>query len=210
MDFSVQNIPLSMTVPSSFTGFSETIHHNLIQAKRKHTDTFCQGICRKRLRTPTKASKDVACKECVRFRAESDGFVTTLIPRYVAQEDLKEVWYKREDYESFCDDSLGLVLAVELGVLDCFIDCKDKCLRGLEANLDRSVMMARRSARSNSIRTILQAQQVQRNHGLNDLEMLRGLSMLLSKDTREEALKLAASDALEAEQVRRENAPTSK
>ena len=127
-----------------------------------------------------------------------------LTPRYVAEEDLQNVWYNRNDYKMFRADARGLALAFDLDILG-HIDPEDCCLRGLEANLHRSIMEARRTARRNTINVVLQTQDAQRDNGIWDPEMLRGLSLMLSKDACEDALKLAAYDVEEAEAVMAED-----
>ena len=165
--------------------------------RHDHDSKSVHGSSRKRPRTSSTGRS-------VRFRDASDGLTMVLTPRYVAEEDLQNVWYNRNDYKMFRADARGLALAFDLDILG-HIDPEDCCLRGLEANLHRSIMEARRTARRNTINVVLQTQDAQRDNGIWDPEMLRGLSLMLSKDACEDALKLAAYDVEEAEAVMAED-----
>ena len=137
-------------------------------------------------------------KKSVRFSDDKAN-----IPRTVRQEDLSTVWYKRADYKGFREDSHSLTLAFELGILD-RIHPDEFCLRGLEASLSSAHLEARMTARATMLECILRTQEAQKGHGMKDDEMIRGLSLVLSKDASEDALKLAAYDQAEAQEVMRE------
>lgn len=136
-------------------------------------------------------------KKSVRF---SDPNFATTIPRTVCQEDLQDVWYTRSDYKGFRSDSQSLTLAFELGILN-RIHPDEFCLRGLEASLSSAHLEARMVARGTMIEYVLRMQQAQKGNGIKDPEVIRGLSVVLSKDACEDALKLAAYDREEAEAV---------
>jgi hypothetical protein len=138
----------------------------------------------------------------VRFLADSTGTKDALvvISRSAHHEDLSNVWYTRQDYRAFRDASNSLALAFELGVLDRF-DPEEVCLRGLEANLSKDHLDARLASRGTLIEFILRTQEAQKGHGMRDPELIRGLSIVLSKDACEDALKLAAYDLEEANEV---------
>ena len=138
----------------------------------------------------------------VRFLVDATGTkdIRVIIPRSLCIEDLPRVWYSRQDYRVFQDNSKSLALAFELGVLDC-IDPEDVCLRGLEANLSKSHLEARLISRGALTECILRTQEFQKGQGTSDPELIRGLSMVLSKDACEDALKLAAYDREEADEA---------
>jgi hypothetical protein len=153
--------------------------------KRKHV--LVNGPSRKRCRASAPKS--------VRFANDN-----SVIPRSVCQEDLPMAWYNRADYKSFREDSSSLVLAFELGILD-RIHPDDFCLRGLEASLSSAHLEARIIARGTMLEMVLSTQEAQRGHRITDPGMIRGLSLMLSKDAAEDALKLAAYDRVEADIV---------
>lgn len=149
---------------------------------------------------PSRKRPRVSAQKCVRF---ADKTVNLVIPRSVLKEDLPSAWYNRADYRTFRDDSQSLKLAFELGILD-RIHPNDFCLRGLEARLSSNHLGARLAARGTMIDVVLSIQEAQKGHGMRDPEMIRGLSLVLSKDALEDALKLAAYDREEAQAVMEE------
>lgn len=190
-------------------GFPSSLLASTSGRKRKEMtpschDIFCIGT--KNSSTSRKRPRTVSAgKGSVRFRPESDGLVTFVTPRYVAKEDMPDIWYSRQDYRMFRQESRTLVMAFEMGLLG-HIDAEDCCLRGLEANLHPSIMESRRTARTNTISVVLHTQVKQKDHGIQDPEMIRGLSMMLSKDACEDALKLASFDRDEAAEAMQDNA----
>ena len=180
-----------------------------VSRKRKEMtpcrDFFCEGAKNSTTTSSRKRPRTVlAATGSVRFRPESDGLVTFVTPRYVAKEDMPDVWYSRQDYRMFRQESRTLVMAFEMGLLG-HIDAEDCCLRGLEANLHPSIMETRRTARTNAINVVLQTQVAQKEHNIRDPEMIRGLSAMLSKDACEDALKLASYDQEEAVEAMQDN-----
>ena len=174
--------------------------------KRKEMTPSCHDIfCIGTKNSSTSRKRPRTGKGSVRFRPESDGLVTFVTPRYVAKEDMPDVWYSRQDYRMFRQESRTLVMAFEMGLLG-HIDAEDCCLRGLEANLHPSIMESRRTARTNTISVVLHTQVKHKDHGIQDPEMIRGLSTMLSKDACEDALKLASFDREEAAEAMQDNA----
>jgi hypothetical protein len=137
----------------------------------------------------------------VRFLADATGTNDALevISPSVHHEDLSDVWYTRQDYRAFQDNSKSLALAFELGILD-RINPEEVCLRGLEASLSKEHLGARLASRGTLIEFVLKTQESRVGHGMRDPELIRGLSMVLSKDACEDALKLAAYDREEADE----------
>lgn len=165
--------------------------------KRSFSD-FLVGDC---VDAPSRKRPRVSKQKNVRFM---DVRVNRVIPRSVCKEDLPSIWYNRADYRSFREDAQSLALAFELGILD-RIHPDDFCLRGLEASLSREHLEARITARGNMNEVILSTQEAQRGHRMRDPEMIRGLSIMLSKDANEDALKLAVYDRAEAETAMEEH-----
>ena len=166
------------------------------KCKLRSIEGYLLGPSRKRARVSTHKS--------VRFHCGDSSI--RVIPRSVFKEDLAHVWYNGADYRSFRDDSKCLALAFDLGILD-RIHPDDFCLRGLEASLSSAHLEARLAARGTMIDVVLSTQEAQRGHGIRDPEMIRGLSLMLSKDACEDALKLAQYDREEAEAVMAEGLP---
>ena len=74
--------------------------------------------------------------------------------------------------------------------------------------MSSNMLKARVAARDKLTNVVLQTQEAQRDHGIKDPEMIRGLSIMLSRDAAEDALKLAAYDFEEAQDVMKEGTTT--
>lgn len=134
----------------------------------------------------------------VRFFKDSE--LTTTVVFETTEEDIENAWYGRVDYLEMQEDSQSTAMAFELNILD-LVPPEDACFRGLEAHLSSNKQGARNSVRKTMIRLILRTEELQRGHGMLNDELIRGLSIMLSRDSRADALKLATLDASEAREI---------
>jgi len=186
-----------VTAPSSSSG-------SLVSQDTVTTKSSSSSSRRKRPRVSL-PSRDEKPIKSVRF--SSGPHLHSVIPCAVpvTQDDLKHSWLTRADYHALRVDCQALVMAFELGILDQMNDPNDACLRGLEPHLFSSMMDARKASRQNLIKVVMDAQEAQRDNRLEkNVETIRFLSTLMSKNACDDAVKMAAFDCEEVLEILRE------
>lgn len=123
--------------------------------------------------------------------SDSPDLVVVDTEEPLTDEEKKNVWYSRKDIQSFRKQSYVLIAATKNG----WLDDTQNCVRGLERSIHFPPGMRRRE-KKRTIHSILHEQEYQKSVGLKDPNALRILSSACTQWERENALQLAAMDAL--------------
>ena len=181
-----------LTMPVAF-GFINEIHPSAEGLRIVLTNQTPAHI------TLTHHSMSITMSKRVRFRDGSIASTTTIAMAYSDCDS----WYQSQDYRNFLRDRRRTAKALREahGDASC-LDASRYCLRGLEGSLSGnddhrllSYGRERRSQQTSIIRMVLEAQDEQRQMGIQNHDTIRALYMVLSKVARDRATEVAALDA---------------
>lgn len=153
---------------------------------------------------PVTLSTNTSNKKSVRF--SDKPLVVDRLESQRTEEEIVSTWYTKQEYEAIWNDVMGIVNLVKNTNVDVqhVAACLDPdifCLRGIEG------LMLETSANSDSSRRlrkslfavlVLHEQETQRMNCISDPISLAAISEEGSKESTDEAIHLAALDAIEA------------
>ena len=116
-------------------------------------------------------------KKSVRF-----ANMATAITRSISKEELNVMWYDDKEYTAFQQERRNTIAAVSKANGDIsMLDPTQVCVRGLEGQLSRKQVLARRMTLMQYTQVILRQQYVLKRTGRSDPERLQALSEMFSK-----------------------------
>lgn len=130
-------------------------------------------------------------KNTVRFCEDKN----TVVYRHLSNEDLKRAWMNQDEYKAIRRENRNTIVALKKVMGKLHILDSEYCIRGLETFISILIFGADRKKNLKIVRAILNEQNMQRTSGIFDPTTLTAVSMILSRDSRIQALQSASFDA---------------
>jgi hypothetical protein len=118
----------------------------------------------------------------------------TVVYRHLSNEDLKRAWMNQHDYKAIRLENRNTIVALKKVMGKLHILDSEYCIRGLETFISILIFGTDRKKKLKIVRLILNEQKIQRAAGIFDPATLTAVSMILSRESRIEALKSASFD----------------
>jgi hypothetical protein len=155
---------------------------------------ICHDACSSTTKVGRPPCTKVKPKKAVQFSKRT----TIKVRPRIGKDEVGNMWYRPEEYADFTlsrhQTIRAVVEHVKEGANLCLLDPEKHCLRGLEKNLSKKRILARRLRTAQHTRAVLMEQQSQRALGVFDPISLQSVCGYFSRHAHKQAYKRALLD----------------
>lgn len=173
---------------------AEQLLHSLLSSKRRLSSVDVIADPSARSYTPPKKKTRTQQKKEVRFAEDKRVHVI----KTTEDDDFpNRRWYQEHDYKRIKQENAATLIAISKanGKITT-IDATAHCVRGLEVQISVLVLqMPYGNRQKKVVRSVLSLQQIQRKMQIQDAIALREMSLIISKQDKLKAWKIATIDA---------------